>query len=1303
LYFIHKGMAMSLFRLSGHVSTFRSKTQRNCVSRASVRTAIRSAVERLEGRTLLSTAPRISSLDFPTSGVAAMDEAFIDVGFSGVLAPVELHSFQLTSLDDPSMVIPVTRFHVSFAPSDPIASFQAPLKPGHYRFRVISGDGHIESAYGDDLDGEYSGTLPTGNGTPGGDFIADFTVVAPMTRPEGPAWTDAHAVSSTAIEITAPALSYAQYGSVLERAEGDSPFQVLGNASSRASVDSTVTFTDSTAQPGITYRYQISMRGPFVAGGNVWSDPSPQASAQVLPPEQAIPVSPLLDTNGLHPDWLTTLGNSVCFTLSNNNVPYNWRAENGQSLWKTDGTPAGTIKLFDGPARELIAFGNNLYFSGYTAAHGWELYKSDGTAAGTLEVSDLASGNASSEPRMLGVYGGKLFFALPVAGHGYSLWQTDGVSAPSQVTSTLIYLDDKPNTAFKARPLFTVSGGYTYFRRADDSGVDTRELWRTGGSGAEAQVSGIADPEWLTDWNGELYLSAESGHYTLDTPNDVTGRGLWKVSPGSLSGTLVKQTTDSYHNGIVDDLTPFGDHLLFVGSHNNDMPDEIWSTDGTASGTFSITPRGTDDLGYGSHAMITSAGSRAYFQTYTTAAQHGSYLYSTDGTAAGLQFLRDTDTRMTDSPVFVAAASGERAVFSSGDALWISDGSRFGTRQIDALGVEADSAPRTSESDPSIPSNAYGFAGASSVIVGDRLFYSLKLPNGGRELRVADLTPPAAPDQVAVAPEAGGSAALGGYAPHSVTVSAAGNQVSWHDNAVNEIGYTVDRFAPGGSVAQATFYVAAGATSLNDSSAAAGSSYRVRAYNAGGFSAGGLAGATVLTGDIVNVSPDPRATSVGSISITFNHTVFGLSLADLKLSRDGGPNLLTSAARLRTADGKTFTLSGIDSVTSVGGAYELRLAGGSTGVVDGFGQMLPADVTDAWINSTPLPAAYKQGTDANALVSIDAEKPDGNVSKSSKTWQKITGTNYAGGAAMKVNPNTGTTITTNVANTSPRLDYRINFNKTGVHYVWIRGLAASTADDTVHVGLEGVLPSTSDNMNGFGSSLKWSKSTLDGAVATINVTSVGVHTLNLWMREDGFVADKIVLTKNSSYVPSGSGPALSAHASPTPPVTTFHIRAGADALVRDGTYATKNFGTQSTLEVKQSTSAGSTREAYLRFDTSAAATVNSVKLRLFGKLSDSSASKVNISVYSLANTTWSETGITWSKPPIGATTLRGTMGVTGTAGQWFELDLTSFVKAERAAGRKIISLKLKGAATSGPFAIFNSDEATTNRPELVVA
>ena len=56
---------------------------------------------------------------------------------------------------------------------------------------------------------------------------------------------------------------------------------------------------------------------------------------------------------------------------------------------------------------------------------------------------------------------------------------------------------------------------------------------------------------------------------------------------------------------------------------------------------------------------------------------------------------------------------------------------------------------------------------------------------------------------------------------------------------------------------------------------------------------------TAPTADILDVTPDPRNSAVGSVSITFSEPVSGVSLTDFTLTRNGpGVSLsgVTSAA-----------------------------------------------------------------------------------------------------------------------------------------------------------------------------------------------------------------------------------------------------------------------------------------------------------------------------------------------------------------------------------------------------------------------
>jgi hypothetical protein len=179
----------------------------------------------------------------------------------------------------------------------------------------------------------------------------------------------------------------------------------------------------------------------------------------------------------------------------------------------------------------------------------------------------------------------------------------------------------------------------------------------------------------------------------------------------------------------------------------------------------------------------------------------------------------------------------------------------------------------------------------------------------------------------------------------------------------------------------------------------------------------------------------------------------------------------------------------------------------------------------AIVTIPPSDASYQQ--DANGLVSIEAEHYHDSVSQGGQEWIVVQESGSSGVDAMEAIPNYGITNNTNYVQNSPRLDFKVNFLQAGVHYVWIRGIGKSNKDDSLHVGLNGEAINTSDRLHKFKSSWTWSNSTMDGARATLNVPSSGIHTLNLWMREDGMIVDKIVLTTDPSYIPSGTGPAES--------------------------------------------------------------------------------------------------------------------------------------------------------------------------------
>jgi hypothetical protein len=177
----------------------------------------------------------------------------------------------------------------------------------------------------------------------------------------------------------------------------------------------------------------------------------------------------------------------------------------------------------------------------------------------------------------------------------------------------------------------------------------------------------------------------------------------------------------------------------------------------------------------------------------------------------------------------------------------------------------------------------------------------------------------------------------------------------------------------------------------------------------------------------------------------------------------------------------------------------------------------------ATYNRVVDPPLIRQDPGPDGLVVMEAEGNHANVSQGGKSWTSYTGTQgFSGASALQATPNTGVrNIGENYLTNSPRLDFNIEFVKTGIHYVWVRGLGLTFEDDSVHVGLNGIRTQSSENIDGFTTNWRWTQDILQSdAVAVINIPSLGVHTLNLWMREDGTIVDTLLLTTNPNFNPN---------------------------------------------------------------------------------------------------------------------------------------------------------------------------------------
>jgi regulation of enolase protein 1 (concanavalin A-like superfamily) len=191
---------------------------------------------------------------------------------------------------------------------------------------------------------------------------------------------------------------------------------------------------------------------------------------------------------------------------------------------------------------------------------------------------------------------------------------------------------------------------------------------------------------------------------------------------------------------------------------------------------------------------------------------------------------------------------------------------------------------------------------------------------------------------------------------------------------------------------------------------------------------------------------------------------------------------------------------------------------------------------------------FQQDPGPDGIVSMEAEHFDDNVATSRGTWEQVGPTGaFTGVAGMQCNG--AGVIKDNYATTSPSLGYNINFVATGTHYVWILGYGPTGNDDSCHMGLDGQPITTGLWMSGWNGIYVWSNSATNGR-ATFEIPAPGVHTLNIWVREDGFIADKIVVTTNPDYTPTGDGPDESPRGVPNGASLPFPAN-GATDVARD--------------------------------------------------------------------------------------------------------------------------------------------------------
>jgi ELWxxDGT repeat protein len=336
----------------------------------------------------------------------------------------------------------------------------------------------------------------------------------------------------------------------------------------------------------------------------------------------------------------------------------------GRELWKSDGTPAGTVLIADLTPEDhyagtdpLAELNGLLLFAGPTSWYPHELWRSDGTAAGTFLLATIGTGERNptfylSTARL----GGQLFFSAEESDHGWELWTTDGT-----VAGTGLLKDVSPGPIGSTPGGMVAAGGRVLFSA---EGPEGRELWASDGTAAGTTL--VKDIRPGPQGSALRGLAVLGGTVFFLASPDGQSQQLWK-SDGTPGGTLpVKPVSNS------SSLIVAGGRLFFFAAEEFGSQQQIWTSDGTPGGTLRI---GTAPSSIGSASV---AGGRLYFFT-------GCELWTSDGTAPGTGPLATIGGPFceTRAPLFLAG-DGSRILFFADDGIhgsepWTSDGTPAGT------------------------------------------------------------------------------------------------------------------------------------------------------------------------------------------------------------------------------------------------------------------------------------------------------------------------------------------------------------------------------------------------------------------------------------------------------------------------------------------------------------------------------------------------------------------------------------------------------------------------------------------------
>ncbi|MGV6817504.1 MAG: NosD domain-containing protein [Thiotrichales bacterium] len=227
---------------------------------------------------------------------------------------------------------------------------------------------------------------------------------------------------------------------------------------------------------------------------------------------------------------------------------------------------------------------------------------------------------------------------------------------------------------------------------------------------------------------------------------------------------------------------------------------------------------------------------------------------------------------------------------------------------------------------------------------------------------------------------------------------------------------------------------------------------------------------------------------------------------------------------------------------------------------------------------------------------------------------------------------------------------------------------------------------------------------VDGVATTFTASGLTPNA-NYSIKRDGIVIDEIFTDSSGqlSFINTleQSNRRYDFLIEPGNSQTIIDLSPSDDSYVRGGPYSSDNYGNKTDFQAKnKGYNKTNTREGFIKFDLSGQAVPTQAILRIAMKLHKAEAKDAIFSAVS--DTSWDEATLTYSNKPAINSEL-GTISLSNTSYQYFDIDVTSYVVAEKLAGRDIVSFALTTSFNGNAVLKAASKEASTNQPVLHLA